>query len=426
MFRKILVNAGKLLCGSSLNAIMGLITAALAARTLGAGSFGILVFIQAFALIIGQLLSFNAWQAVVTFGSRAQARGDESALHRLLKAALVLDIVGGLAGFFLARVLAGPVIGFLEWPEDTAALILFFSPAIVFSGAGAAAGTLRLYGRFGLLAVAQLVAPAFRLIGTIIGYIYSLGISDFVLIYLGAAMAGQLVLMLAAARVVGWSQVFSCLLQPLTGVGRHFPGFWQYVFTTNLHSTVKMLTREADQLLAAAMISPASLGLLKISRQFARILPMITEPLYQTLFTELSQLHATRQSEKFNSLIYRSAISCLFIGLIGLAFFAVAGKPVISVAFGSEFTAAWPAAMIFMLALVFGLAGLPLQPAMLAVGRPEVSFRINLLSTMVYLALIVPLTRFFGIEGAAAAYVLYYLIWVTTMKIRLRKELQTR
>ncbi len=426
MFRKMLINAGKLLCGSSLNAIMGLVTAALAARTLGAEGFGILVFIQAFALIIGQLLSFNAWQAVVTFGSQAHARSDESALQRILKAALVLDVFGGLAGFFLAWVLAGPVINFLEWPENTAGLLRLFSPAIVFSGAGAAAGALRLYGRFGLLAVAQLVAPAFRLIGTIGGYIYGIGLGDFVLIYLAASIAGQLVLMLAATQVVGWRKALSCLLQPITGVGQHFPGFWQYVITTNMHSTVKMLTREADQLLAAAMISPASLGLLKISRQFARILPMVTEPLYQTLFTELSQLHATRQSEKFNRLIQRSAISCLLIGLCGFAFFAIAGKPIITMAFGSEFTAAWPAAMIFMLALVFGLAGLPLQPAMLAIGRPEVSFRINLLSTLVYLALIVPLTRFFGIEGAAAAYVLYYMIWVTIMKIRLRKELQTR
>ena len=420
MFHRIFVNTAKIFCGSSLNAILNLAAAALIARTIGAKDYGVLIFIQAFALIIGQLLSFNTWQAVITFGSRSLEANDEAALGQIIKISVLLDLVGGLTACCLAMLVADPVITFLGWPETTGDLLRLYSPAIILGSSSVAAGCLRLFSRFGLLAAAGMAAPLIRLAGAILGYSQSFSLHDFTSVHLIAALVGQLILLAVAAGAIGWKRTTGFMRQSLAGARARFPGFLHYVTVTNLHATVKILTREADQMIAAIFLNPSALALLKIARQFSQILPMIADPLYQTLFTEFSHLHAGNRTREFSALIRRSSLAGLGIGLTGMLLFWLFGQSIVLFTFGAEFTAVIPCSMIFMLAFTISLAGLPLQPVMLARGRPEISFKINLISTIIYLILLLPLSRHYGISGAAGAYVIYYLVWTGLMQARVR------
>ena len=420
MFHRIFVNTAKIFCGSSLNAILNLAAAALIARTIGAKDYGVLIFIQAFALIIGQLLSFNTWQAMITFGSRSLETNDEAALGQLIKISVLLDLVGGLTACCLAMLAAAPVTSFLGWPEATSDLLRLYSPAIILGSSSVAAGGLRLFNRFGLLATAGLASPLIRLAGAVLGYRRNFSLYDFTLVNLVAALSGQLILVAVTANAIGWKRANGFLWQSLAGAKARFPGLLRYVTVSNLHATVKILTREADQVIAAVFINPAALALLKIARQFSQILPMIADPLYQTLFTEFSHLHAGNRNNEFSALIRKSSFAGLSIGLTGMLLFWLFGDSVVLFSFGTEFTAVIPCSMIFMLAFTISLAGLPLQPVMLARGRPEISFKINLISTIIYLTLLLPLSRHYGINGAAGAYVIYYLVWTGLMQARVR------
>ncbi len=421
---KLWLNAGKLLCGSGLSAIMLLLTAAISARTLGAHNFGVLVFVQALALVIGQIFSFNAWQAVVTFGSQALQQNDEDRLGKIVKMAFCLDLAGGAVAWLVLFAAGSSLVRMAGWPEETASMLLVYSPAVIFSGTGATVGSLRLFRHFGILAAALMTAPLFRLLGTFAAMLHGCGLYGFVIVNLAATLAGLLALFGLAGSSIGRQRVFTFFSRPVRGFWQEFSQFRAFVWTTNLHSTVKMLSREADQLLTAVVIGPAGIALLKVARQFARILPMFGDPLYQTLFSELSELQAQGRRHEFSQLVHRSAFTAMLTGLAGLVFFWLFGRPVIVMAFGESFACAWLTAMIFMVGMTAGLGGIPLQPAMLALGKPEASFRINLLATTVYLAAMLPLAAKFGIEGAAGAYVLYFVIWDALMYIRLRKEMR--
>ena len=422
MREKILANAGRLLCGSSISALMTLAAAALTARTIGTSSFGVLVFIQAFALIIAQLPGFNTWQAIITFGSRANQQNDNAALGQIIKISLFLDLGSGLLAFAAAWLIAGPVTGLLGWPAETATLLRLYAPAAILGGSTASAGILRLHNRFSLLAAAGTITPLLRFAGALLGFTNSYDLAGFTRIYLVAALSGQAILMLAAAATIGRPLLSSMPFQSLHGLSARFKGFWRYLLISNLHATVKLLTRESDQLITAAFINPAGLGLLKIARQFAMLLPMLADPIYQTLFTEFSRLHADGKASESASLMKKSAFAGLLIGLTASLIFLIAGPTVITLLFGAEFMAAVPVTMIFMLAFTIALAGLHLQPVMLARGQPEVSFKINLISTIIYLMLLPALTSSFGIKGAAAAYAFYYLTWTIMMQAKVKKS----
>ncbi|HNX75458.1 MAG TPA: oligosaccharide flippase family protein [Candidatus Rifleibacterium sp.] len=422
MREKILANVGRLLCGSSISALMTFAAAALTARTIGTSNFGILVFIQAFALIIAQLPGFNTWQAIITFGSRARQQNDNAALCQIIKISLLLDLVSGLLAFAAAMILAGPLTRLLGWPSETATLLQFYAPAAILSGSTTAAGILRLHNRFSLLAAAGTVTPLLRLTGALLGFAGSYDLAGFTRAYLVATLSGQTILLLAAAATLGRPLLTTMLFQPLQGLTARFNGFWRYLLISNLHATVKLLTRESDQLITAAFINPAGLGVLKIARQFAMLLPMLADPIYQTLFTEFSRLHAGQKDSESASLMKQSAIAGLLIGVAALIIFLIAGPSVISMVFGDEFMGAVPVTIIFMVAFTIALAGLHLQPVMLARGQPEASFKINLISTIIYLILLPALTSSFGIKGAAGAYVFYYLAWTVMMQAKVRKS----
>lgn len=424
LFRKILRNTLRLLCGSGFNAAMGLAAAAITARTLGLEQYGIFAFIMAYELIIGQLLSFNAWQAVITFGSTACRDQDETALGQLIKTALLLDLAGGSAAFFLAWLLCDAVVTMLGWPQTVAATMRIYCLILLFRSTGAATGALRLLGRFDLLALTIVSTSLLRLLGSFAAAASGLPLHGFVMVYLVTAVSGQLLTAAAAGHAIGWRRTARFLARPAGDATRKFPGLWKYVWTTNLHATIKMLTREADQLIVAIVASPAGLGLLRVARQFARILPLATDPLYQSVFPELSRLHAEGDRAEFMALIRKTSVFGLIVGLTGSAAFLVFGRQIIVMAFGPQYAEAHTTAMIFMLALVIALAALPLQPALLAVGKPEVSFKINLLSTIIYLAVLLPVTRSYGINGAAAAYVLYYIAWAGLMRFDLSRHLK--
>lgn len=415
-------NAFRLLFGNGFAALAGFISTVLIARGLGVELYGIVVLITVFAGMVGQLLTFNAWQALITFGSRALHENDENAFAAVLRKAFRLDLISGLTGCAVGAVFSGPMVDFLGWDPSIATLLRVYCLTIICRIDGAVAGTLRLLGKFNVLSGFSVFSASIRLAGVATAYSVQSGIEGYLLALFVSVFAGQLYLFAAFVKTLGFARLKK-LFQIRSSDLPEFKGFYTYVWTTNLHSSVKMITRELDQIIVAAILTPAAVGILKISREFGRILHMLSDPLYQALFPELSRLWAEENRDEFKQLMKRISKTAALCGIAGISAFLVFGQQVIHLAFGPAFIEAFPAAVIFMFASFIALISLPLQPAMLAAGLPQASFVVNLVAVCIYLVLLIPLTRVWAINGAASAYVVYYIIWAILMRGRLQRTL---
>jgi len=67
--KKVLGNAGQLLSGRVVNAVVGLAYIALTARSLGKEAMGVVVLINAFAQFLGEVAHFQSWQTLITYGT---------------------------------------------------------------------------------------------------------------------------------------------------------------------------------------------------------------------------------------------------------------------------------------------------------------------------------------------------------------------
>src|SRR5689334_14256447 len=70
ILKRVVTNAGMLLGGRTVNAVLSLAYMAIAARALGVRELGVLVLIQAFAQFLGDVVKFQSWQTIIHYGTQ--------------------------------------------------------------------------------------------------------------------------------------------------------------------------------------------------------------------------------------------------------------------------------------------------------------------------------------------------------------------
>ena len=416
VFRRLFLNSGKLLSARTISAVIGLVVTALTARALGPEKYGVLALVMVYVSTISTLVTFNAWQAIIKFGAEAQQTNDQAGLQQLIKFGFALDIASGIIGAILAVALSGLVINVLGWAESIQELLIVYSLLILFSLGGTPTGVLRLFDRFDLLSYSTVIAALIKLAGVSWCLLTAQDLFGFVLVYLLTGIAAQLYLIAASLWVIKVNGLIFFPLAPVRGFRRKFPGIVDFVWTTNLHSSVRMLSRQVDELLIAALTTPTALGLYKIAKQFSQVLVMLTDPLYQSIYPELSRQWAANNISGFRSLIKRSTFLVTGVALVGWLTFIVFGQQIILRTVGPTYHDSYWLAVWYMLAMVIAIVTFSFQPTMLALGLPKESFKIQVITTIVYLLLLVPLVGWwFGIVGAAFGYIIFYIVWSALM-----------
>ena len=81
ILKRVVANAGLLLGGRTVNAVLGLAFMAIAGRALGAAELGVFVLIQAFGQFLGEVVKFQSWQTILHFGARPLAEGEVRQFH---------------------------------------------------------------------------------------------------------------------------------------------------------------------------------------------------------------------------------------------------------------------------------------------------------------------------------------------------------
>ena len=108
ILRRVVANAGMLLGGRTVNAVLSLVYMAIAARALGVRELGVLVLIQAFAQFLGEVVKFQSWQTILNYGSRPLAEGRVTEFQRVLRFTLILDLASTVLG--IAVGVAGAIL----------------------------------------------------------------------------------------------------------------------------------------------------------------------------------------------------------------------------------------------------------------------------------------------------------------------------
>jgi O-antigen/teichoic acid export membrane protein len=401
-FRSLLKNSSYLGVSKAIAAACSLATLAFAGRSLGVIMFGMLILIISYAKAASGIAKFQSWQLIVRYGGQGLASGNPEQFKSSTGFAAALDILSGLLGM-LAAVLLLPLIGpWVGITRDYWWLAMAYCALLPTMGAATPTGVLRTLDRFDLISWASTLSPISRALLCGVAFATGQDIAIFVAIWFVTELAGDLYIWFLAWRELRRHELHVGIrptLKPDT-----LPGAWRFAIQVNLTVGVQTVWGPIARLAVGGLLGPAGAALFRIASSLADSAQKPADLLAKAFYPEVVRMDLT--SRKPWKLMLRGAALGGAFAIVAIIILLVGGKPLISLLFGKDFLGAYAPLVVLMIVPLFAIISFPLVPMLYALGRAGDPLKARILASVLFFAVLAPLSWRFGVIGAAAAFVI--------------------
>lgn len=407
-FRQVIRNAGILLGGKAVNAVVSTATLAIAARALGVETLGVLILVHTFMQTVSDLSKFQSWQAMIHYGTAPLQEGRPAEFQQVLRFSLRLDALSAAAGLLIALIAVALIGGRLGWPETLQPQVSLYALVICFLVSATPTGVLRLMDRFDLIAAQSSIESWVRLAGAALAWRADAGLETFLLIWFVGQIAAFVFLFGAAAWTLHTRRLLDGFrLRGDRPMAEGLPGIWSFVWSTNFNSTLGMAFTHLGTLMVGALLGAREAALYRIARQVANAVAKPAKLVVPALYPELARLAQSGDRRGLGRLVVQLTLAGggIATGLLLIAL--LAGRPLLGWVMGPEFVAAHGVMLWLLAAAVIGIWAVPLEPLLISIGRASQAFRLRLAVTLLYVPLLYLLIAhdgdWGGLRGAGLA-----------------------
>jgi O-antigen/teichoic acid export membrane protein len=395
-------NAGFLLGGKGVAAVLGFATTALAARELGLALFGVLLLLHAFTGAVSAGTRLQSWQPLLQFGSALFHAKERTAFQTLLRHCLVLDAIGAVAAVAIGLPLARLGSGWFGWHGHASAAMAYVTSAL-FMNSGAAIGLMRLADRFKMAAIADGAGAVVRLAGAVCAYLLHWGLPGFLAIWYVASIVSFGVDILVLRGLIRTTPSLHGFR--LTGAPWRTKqeGFWQLVLATSGNQALIGLSSRVGLLVVGAALGPSDAALYRVTAQLGEAMSQPMTMLTPALYPEFVQLRDQQNWRKLRGMVHRIFLALAVFSLLALPLAAFAGPWLLAVLLGVHQPHVMLLLLLMTAAELVDLWDVPLEPLLVSLGRARQLLHGRLWLMLLSVPLLYVLARIAGLNGAAAA-----------------------
>jgi O-antigen/teichoic acid export membrane protein len=402
-------NIGYNLAGQVVLSLLARLAVRVIFRRLGADAVGLILFTQTLNLVLVSLLELGI-VAITVREVAAHFAGDRSYVSDLLRTAATFYwgayLVLGGALLLIAPIAVGHWINLTTLSPASATLLirilglgsLLLLPRALY------ASLFRGLQRMAIVNVIEVGAIALQQLG-ILTIVAKGGDLTAVAVWIGISYLASVVAYIAmAAGVVGAGAL---LPGYRAAVVRRNAGFALHMVTI---STAGMLHSQSDKLAISKLLPVGVLGTYAFASTLVAGVGRVTLSLVQAAFPSFAAL-AHRQSREPLMRQYRLLQAVVVYGTAPLfAAMGFATLPLFTFVFDGTVASSLVVPVLWLCAGFYmnGTLSVPYYFS-LAVGKPEIAARQNLLAVVVVLPVVVAATAVFGLAGAAFSWVFYHL-----------------
>jgi O-antigen/teichoic acid export membrane protein len=399
--RRIYKNLGLLLGGKAAAGLISLIYMVIAARVLGPEHYGVLVLVNYFAMLVGGVIAFPGWHAIVRYGVSLAADNRQDRLIRLLRFAAVIELTAGAVAVAVAALLAhlfGPRLG---WSADAQALAIPYSFAVLATVRATPGGYLQILGRFDLLGLHNVTTPIMRLIGTLVVVALGGGLQGFLIVWLVAALVEGVSLWVVGIYLARKHLPDAPIWGALEDVRNEHDGLGRFMLTANMDIMLGDLAARLTPVIVGGVLGPAAAGLYSIAHRTTIVISQPAQILGQAAYAELARLARNGdQAMAVRQALLRIMRPALLTALPLLIILAVFSRQITVMIAGAAFAGAATVMVWLAVARVVAMIGPPTSSALIALGRPGLSVTSNLIVSLGLLPLLPVFNAFWGLPGA--------------------------
>ena len=198
------------------------------------------------------------------------------------------------------------------------------------------------------------------------------------------------------------------------------PAAWRFAIHVNLTSSLIAARGPIARLVVGGLLGPAAAGIYQVAAGLANSAKKPAGLVGAAYYPEVVRMDLA--TEKPWKLMWRVTVVASSVGLLAILVLLAGGRPLIDALFGSEFVPAYPVLLVLIIAPLLTMLSLPLTPMLYALDRPDGPFKAQLFGTILYFAIIAPLSWRFGIIGAATAFVISNVAMAAALAIQVAVE----
>jgi O-antigen/teichoic acid export membrane protein len=395
-----------LLTGNLGNAVVMIGSIAFATRALGPEAFGVLAMTLAVGRVCERIVRFESWQPLVRYAATEEGASDPERLSRLYLFGFILDLVGAVVAALLSLVAAFVLSSYFDFPREMLPLVAIYALAIALNLRGMSSAVMRMAGMFRTMAYIVFIAGFLRLLLAAIFYWAGGGLMTFVCVWTFCQVVDALLYNFIAFRQLARQGTPSPLRARVGNLMRDFPGFLGFAFTTNASSALRTITHEADTLIVGALTdSSEAAGFYHIAKRMAKVAMGCGEMIQMVVYPDLARMWAGKVKGKFRKTVVsiQGLLGVIMGSIIIVAL--LAGKPLISLAFGSDFVPAYTILVAHLFAVFLIMHSAPARSALLAMNRPQYVLMTATCSTVLFLGIALYAIPIYGAVGASFAHI---------------------
>ncbi|HET9182720.1 MAG TPA: flippase [Candidatus Angelobacter sp.] len=432
------LTSGRLLAGNTLwnmaglgaPALIGILCLPFLKRYLGNDRLGLITLAWG---VIGyfSVFDFGLSRALtMLLAERLGQRKSEEIQPLVSTCMLMLVLLGGI-GALIACVLSPRLIQHLTLPADLRHESLYslywlsVSLPLVILATGARA-VLEAMQKFRLTTAIRIPLGIFTYLGPVLVLPFSRStVAIIAVLVLGRAIACCAYIW-ACVRVLPQLWRAPSLSKPLGKLLFRFGG-WMTV-----SNVVAPFLVTFDRFVIAAVISVAAVAYYAVPFEVVLKLTLVPGALMTVLFPAFSTAGSADRGRLV--FLYESGVKYIFVGLFPVTLVLIAFAPeALSVWLGRDFALHSTSVARWLLAAIFlnGLAQIPFIHLQ-SEGRPDITAKLHILELPIYAAVLFNLTKHFGIDGAAIAWLLrivldgVLLFWFSHRLLRENKVVVTK
>ncbi|GAC1633806.1 MAG: lipopolysaccharide biosynthesis protein [Nevskia sp.] len=408
-------NAGKLLGGKAAAGLISVIYLGMATRELGPANYGVLVLIMFFVQLVSGFCNLQGWHTLVRYGSATLLSEQPAAFQRLFAFTAFVELGSGLAAMLLTAALARSAGHWFGWPDQYTGLAALYALAIFANMHNTPSGALNLFGRFDLLSMQQLANPLVRLVGATIAWFLHGGLPGFLIAWLMGAIAEGAIDWYLTIGELRRRGLLAGLWRWPAGVTAEHPGIWRFLLFNNLDIALTNAGGRITPLIVGAVLNPAAVGLYHLALRLGTVLQQPVLALGRTVYPELAVLAARGEERALHRLVLRTGAIAMAAGLLVTLIYLLFGTFLLRAIAGPGFEGAKQVLVLIALAGTIQLLGFPFASALVALGRPNITLRVNFAALLLLLPLLYGFLLVFGVNGAGLYSVVFGLSTVGAM-----------
>lgn len=412
-----LVAVSHLLSGNFLNALIMLVSVAMAARALGPATYGVMVLVLSYVRVVERVLRFESWQPLIRYAVQDDMADAPRRMQRLYCYGLMLDIGAAALAAVAAIVLAlllGPLFGLQPLHMQ---LVAIYAVATLFNVAGVPTAALRLSGRFKLLAYAQLAGNVLRVLFAFLCMVMDAGLIGFMVAWTAAQALGSLIVFWTGFRALRQMGVPNPFHARIKGLASDFPGFFGFACSSNLSLTMRVITTEADSLFVGAVAGSSAAAVYYLAKRIAKVAQQVGVQVQAVVYPDVARMWAKGDVRAFRMATLQVQMALGAVGLAMLAGAWVLGPLLIRIGPGEAYRATYLLLLTQLVAVMLTMHAAPSRSAMLAMNQSWLVLAISTLGTAVFVAVAAYAVPQHGAIGGNIAHVVMGVLTAVLMDI---------